>query len=341
MEEVSRDKGIGTADTRAFCTVITADYLHYALTLNESLLAHSKAAIPLYILDVHSSVEAAVLPGPLPENVVILHLSDLIKERPMAKKIQETYAQEERGMLRWALKSVLMQWVLERHELCFYCDNDLYFHNDYGFLWEELSGASVLLSPHWRSIEPNLEDPIIKRNIELTYMHGLYNAGFIGASRRGLDFLQWWSRCCLSYKELQSHQGIYVDQTFLNVVPLNFESVRILAHRGCNISAWNYHTCLRSLDSGGQVLINERYPLVFTHFAWGYDQTFGQGDDLLIAPLWGKWKERLESWSGFSQPFQGQNSISFGTRVVEGLKWRFYKGLDGFLAVLGLQRKQR
>lgn len=324
--------------SRAFCTVITADYLHYALTLNESLRAHSEEAIPLYILDVHSKVEAHLLPGALPDNVVILHLTDLVKESPIAQKMQETYAQEDRGMLRWALKSVLMQWVLERHEYCIYCDNDLYFHADYGFLWEELAEASVLLSPHWRTIEPILDDPIIKRNIELTYMHGLYNAGFVGVSRTGMDFLQWWGRCCWKYTAFRKSPGMTDDQSFLNVVPLNFVGVKILEHRGCNVSAWNYHTCERSLDGEGRVVLNEKYPLVFTHFAWGYDQTFERGEDLLIAPLWGKWKERLSEWSRFSKPFEIVKEIPLGKRIQEGLKWRYYKGLDGFLAVLGLRR---
>jgi hypothetical protein len=242
-------------------------------------------------------------------------------------------------MLRWALKSVFMEWVLARHELCFYCDNDLYFYHDYEFLWEQLSGLSVLLSPHWRTIEPNLDDPIIKRNIELTYMHGLYNAGFIGVSRAGIDFLQWWSRCCLGYPHFRNNQAMRDDQSFLNVVPLNFDDVGIIEQRGCNISAWNMHVNRRSLDAQGNVIINERDALVFVHFASGYEQTFERGDDVLLATYWGKWKERLRHWSAFSEPFVVEVRISLVRRIQQGLAWRFWSLIDGILSGMGLQRK--
>ena len=326
--------------SKAVCTVITADYFHYALTLNESILAHSVDAIPFYVLDVHSKLEASVLPGPLPENVVIVHLADLLKESEMARKLQATYAQEDRGMLRWALKSVLMEWVLERHETCLYLDNDLCFYDDFSFLWEALEESQILLTPHWRVIEPEFNDPVVKRNIELTYMHGLYNAGFIGVGRKALDFLRWWSRCCLSYQELRHHTGIYVDQTFLNVVPLNFEGVRILEHRGCNVSAWNFHVCKRSRDAQGRIWINEKYPLVFTHFAWGYEQTFERGEDLLIEPLWRGWKERLLFWEVYSRPYRSELKISFLLRVKQSLSWRLLSLFDRSLGLAGLQRKR-
>jgi hypothetical protein len=325
--------------TKAVCTVITADYLHYALALNESLLAQAKEPFTLYVLDVNNQVAAAKLPDLMPSNIVIVLLDDLRKQSAMAERLWHTYAKEARGMLRWALKSVLMQWVLKRHDFCLYCDNDLYFYQDYGFLWDELAGSSVLLSPHWRTIEPTVSDPVIKRHIELTYMHGLYNAGFVGVNRKGLDFLQWWSRCCLAYKELRTHQGLYVDQTFLNVVPLHFESVKILDHRGCNISAWNHHVCQRSLGVSGDVVINERFPLVFAHFAWGYDQTFARGEDLLMLPLWEAWQERLRFWKYYSEPFEEFVKISFFKRASLAFSWRFFKGYDRCLSVLGLQRK--
>ena len=79
-----------------------------------------------------------------------------------------------------------------RYNKVIYGDCDLHFFTDPAWLWKELDTAHVLLSPHWRSSVATIDRP----NFDLLYVGGLYNGGFVAASKAGVPALVAWGENC-------------------------------------------------------------------------------------------------------------------------------------------------
>ncbi len=195
-----------------------------------------------------------------------------------------------RAKLCWASKSLFAALLLER-ALCarvLYFDSDIHVFADIRFLFEALDAHAILLTPHWRPIDPEIDAHQFHCNLR----DGLYNAGFIGASRAGVAALRWWHRMCLYRCEKDSAAGLYDDQRYLDLLPIYFENVHVLRHPGCNVAEWNRRQLRRS-EEGGQIFIEgagegggPRGPLVFAHFTDLTMDSIDSGEDpLLRAPL--------------------------------------------------------
>jgi len=97
---------------KAACTIITADYIHYALALNDSLLQFS--SLPFYILVVDVRVDEQPVKD-IFQNVEFLYLEDINKTE-IAQKIIKKYQGVNEDALRWSLKSILINYLLEIEE---------------------------------------------------------------------------------------------------------------------------------------------------------------------------------------------------------------------------------
>src|SRR5690606_11460054 len=125
-----------------------------------------------------------------------------------------------------------------------------------------LESCNLLLSPHWRSSNP-VKDV---KNFKLNFMDGMYNGGFVGASVGALEALAYWAELCFHNIEVNRAEGYYVDQRYLDILPTRFEGVSHIRHKGCNVANWNQVDCERVVQPNGDVLINNRYPIVFVHY---------------------------------------------------------------------------
>lgn len=243
---------------KCFCTIITRSHLGWALALCDSLRQWD-ASLHFVILvtdvDGGSSLDAGGRAG------VEFRLLGDMKDTELGAAICARYA-EQSDELRWSLKPVLMLQLLKRYQKVMYGDCDLHFFSDPSWLWEALDRSTVLLSPHWRSATATVDRP----NFDLLYVGGLYNGGFVAASRGGEPALQGWGTNCLEVCIKDFTQGQYVDQTHLNLLPVYFDGVLVLKHRGCNVANWNMVECARTKASTGDVLINGTFPIVFIHF---------------------------------------------------------------------------
>jgi hypothetical protein len=109
-------------------------------------------------------------------------------------------------------------------------------------------------------------NPLKNQNwLEATLKMGLYNAGFIASNKNGIKALDWWANCCLYRCEKNTWRGLWDDQKYLDLMPIAFENVKVLTHKGCNVAEWNKEVCKRTLVED-EILINEKYPIVFYHF---------------------------------------------------------------------------
>jgi len=275
------------------CTIITNDYGHYALVLHDSLIEQ--------FATVHFCV--FVSNGKLPQKIEDKLLSrknvdifyDTTFKSELALKLREKYSQNLHDAYRWGMKPILLNKLLkDGYQSAIYVDSDIYFYNDYTFLFESLKTYNLLLSPHWRCSNPQIDIA----NFKLNFLDGIYNGGFIGASKGSEKTLNYWAELCLFNCEVNRNEGFYVDQRYLDILPTRFEGVTHITHKGCNVANWNQEDCKRTLQINGNVLINNTYPIVFIHFTNSFFKGvyLNKTDELLI-PYVEKYRDHLLLYS--------------------------------------------
>ena len=274
---------------RTFCTIITSNYFAYATTLYRSLVTFQAGEkLVVLVCDNEVSVENST---PLP-GVSLVAIKELL---PFAETafLYDKYS-DNMDALRWSMKPVLLRYLLANgYEKAIYVDCDIFFFNGYDFLYDELDSADILLTPCWRTIDAKKSE---EEFIHL-FTDGLYNAGFIAANKNSSRALEWWTKACSYEIKIDYERGLFVDQKYLDILPLMFENVKILKHKGCNVSIWNQHEC-RRINNNGQVLINGIEPVVFIHYNINYIKELMKGNDSLLFPYF-KQYEAVFAESGF------------------------------------------
>lgn len=257
-----------------FCTIITPDFIPFARVLYLSLKAQQTNADFHVLLVAGNRITAQNEPFDI-------DIVDDLLDSETARGIYRKYAGTNEDRFRWALKPVYIAWLLrKKYDKVIFLDPDLYFTGDPGFLLKELDTASVILTPHWCNPNPMVfEDGLFS-----VMKNGMYNAGFIGASKNGLEAMEWWAGLCHYKTEKSPELGIYDDQKYLDLLPVEFENVRIIRHRGCNLAAWNLDTNKRGFVNG-ILVINHEFPPVFIHFAKGTIENILNGNDALLRPI--------------------------------------------------------
>lgn len=277
---------------RIFCTIITRSHMAWALALLDSLRQYD-AQLPFAILVTDDDGSVRAKAGAI-SGVEVLSLTDLAY-MPLGLGIAERYAQQS-DELRWSMKGVLMEHLLQRYQKVIYGDCDLHFFHDPAWLWKGLETSNMLLTPHWRSSSADVD----RGNFDLLFVEGLYNAGFVGASRGALNALRLWAANCLAVCVKDGARGQFVDQTHLNILPIYFEGIQVLKHRGCNVANWNTVECARSIDAQGQVLIAGQWPVVFIHFTRSMIDGIISGEDGTLLPHVTTLRDRLLQ-NGYAQ----------------------------------------
>lgn len=239
----------------SFCTIITPDYLPFARVLFQSIYKFD-SNLDFYVLVVGDIKFQH-------ESFFVLKLNEL-DDRDLVRQIEIKYS-NELNSLRWSLKSLLMIHLLKtgKYDQVFFVDPDICFYSDFTFLYDFLGTSSILLSPHWGCMDPFVSELYFNRLMT----DGIYNGGFIGASKSGLNALYWWARMNIYACERDKNKGLFVDQAYLNVLPIINPDYKAISHRGCNVAEWNRHENHRSLDENGNLLINKEFPVVFIHFS--------------------------------------------------------------------------
>jgi hypothetical protein len=267
----------------ALCTISTYSHLFKAKALAASLREHGD--FPIHIL---------VTDTPAPDghdNCLYYSLSDLPVNSTLQKIVTRYKLLPDK--LRWSLKPIFMMHLLNAKnvERILYVDNDQFFYNSPLFLFELLEHNSILLTPHHYKINPNQQQNWFEANFRV----GLFNAGFVGASVKGLDTLAWWAECCSYRCEKNPFRGLFDDQKYLDLVPVIDENAYIVRHRGCNVAGWNTELCQRTAE-GQDVLINHQFPIVFVHYNYTTVREITTGNDALLQPYLDKYVSTLQQF---------------------------------------------
>jgi len=152
-------------------------------------------------------------------------------------------------------------------EQCFfYFDPDIAVFHSLAVLEQELEQSNILLTPHIHSPIP-LDGKRPTENLFLNY--GIYNLGFIGVKRSDVtrNFLDWWEERTLTTGFDRPCHGIFVDQLWINQVPIFYDKVKILSGYGFNAAPWNLHERTIAVYNNGLTTMNDGSPLYFFHFS--------------------------------------------------------------------------
>lgn len=279
-------------ENNLFCTIITGNYGQYALALHDSLLQHNiKAKLAVFISKGEVS-DLQLKEFRRRKNLQLYFFKDL-ENFGKSKKLYLKYSEDYHDAYRWGMKPVFINYLLQFNEKVIYLDSDLYFYNSFDFLFDLLDDNKILLNPHWRTIDPHREPT----NFKLNFRDGIYNAGFLGASRGAEKAMQWWAKMVLFKCEVNRDEGYYVDQRYLDIMPIHFDGVKPLDHKGCNVANWNKVVCKRTKNEAGEIVINNRFPIVFIHFTnTMLKGIFFENDELLL-PYLEEYRDNLLKYS--------------------------------------------
>lgn len=263
---------------KTFCTVSTRSHLGQTMGLVRSVAGHGgQWQFRVLVVEPEQGVIEGI-EGDVPYTIEGLHA---LRQETLAAELMDRYRKKP-DQLRWSLKPVWMDYLLSQgFEEVIYVDNDIVFFDSPAFLFEEVKASSVLLCPHWRIKEPDVNEDWFLVN----FRDGVYNGGFVGASQKGREALQWWARCCEFACEKDYKRGLFDDQKYLDLMPAAFADVKVLQHRGCNVAYWNAHENERTMVHN-KVIINDTYSVVFVHFTDDLIKQIDKGKEPELQELW-------------------------------------------------------
>jgi hypothetical protein len=152
-------------------------------------------------------------------------------------------------------------------EQCFfYFDPDIAVFHSLAILEQELEQSNILITPHIHTPIP-LDGKRPTENLFLNF--GIYNLGFIGVKRSDVtrNFLDWWEERTLTTGFDKPCHGIFVDQLWINQVPIFYDKVKILGSYGFNVAPWNLHERTIENYNNNSATMNDGSPLYFFHFS--------------------------------------------------------------------------
>ena len=274
-----------------FCTITTYDHLYKVRALRDSLLQYGNNTV-LHVLMVDKGKLAET-----DECIKIYSIADLGNDE-LVKRIQKKYSSQS-DKLRWSLKPSFLKFLLSINEISkvIYLDNDLFFYNDFSFLFNKLDDHAFLLTPHYYDRSPEYHQNWLEAN----FRAGLFNAGFIGVNKNAANTLQWWAECCLYRCKKSAFRGTFDDQKYLDLIPVMREDALILRHQGCNVAEWNRFLCLRQIVDG-QVLINGIWPIVFIHFNVTTIREIIDGSEPLLEAYFKQYMHTLQKYKPTIKP---------------------------------------
>lgn len=242
-----------------FFTIVSRNYLAYALTLLQSIAKQYPSA-KRYLCLADMREDDPALDTPLFETVTIDQL-----ELPHFKSFVFRYDIME---LNTAVKPYMFEWLRRRHPDAglLYVDPDILFLRPLVQVEQAFdAGASMVLTPHLNA--PMTDD---KFPDELGIMRsGVYNCGFVAinaAHPKSQQIIEWWSRKLEFGCFVDLEAGLFTDQKWMDLTPGMFPDVAILRNDGYNAAYWNLaQRPVENASDGGYTAGG--VPLVFFHFS--------------------------------------------------------------------------
>lgn len=242
-------------------TICSNNYLPHARVLRNSLIEKNPEYKFYYILvdtladslDYKTDLVDDVIPV---EQIQIPNFDELIKKYNIIE-------------LNTSVKASAFKYLLDKNpstQKILYFDPDIAILDSLHILENELDVSEIIITPH--ILTPlSINEARPNENDFLNY--GIYNLGFIGLKNTTQitnKFLLWWEERLLKMCYINENEGLFVDQLWINLVPVFFKGVKILEHPGMNMAPWNLHERMIKKNEN-KYIINLKYDLVFYHFS--------------------------------------------------------------------------
>jgi len=299
------------------CTIVSNNYLAYARVFTRSFLEqHPDGKVYVLVVD---------RPDPS------LRYADEPFEAVLVESLgfpgfphysfQYSILELDTAVKPWFLLHLQRTYGLDR--ACYF-DPDILVTGDLSEIYQRLSTADVLLTPHITAPVEDSRTPA-ERDFLLS---GIYNLGFLGIAfnERTLPFLDWWHRRLAKECLHAVERGLFVDQRWMDFAPAFLAGTALHRDAGCNVAYWNLmHRSLIRRDGGWWVEAGgESVPLRFFHFSGysldhperisKYQNRFSLDDRPDLQPLFRDYGERL---------------VAAGHRELSRLPYRFGVFDDG------------
>jgi len=245
---------------RAVCTIIAKNYVAFARTLVQSFLSfHPDYKCYVLIVD-----DYAGYINSSDECFEIVNLTDL--DIPNLSGFCFKYDVKE---LCTAAKAHLLEYLIREKsvERLIYLDPDILVTASLAEIYDQLGTYDIVLTPH---LDTDYPDDDLLPDDGYILRAGQFNLGFIGinASDNAKSFLQWWKPKLYNRCVVDLLNGYFVDQKFVDFVPIFFKNFLVERDRGYNVAYWNLHSRQLSKENGAWKCNDG--PLYFFHFS-GYD----------------------------------------------------------------------
>ena len=240
----------------AIVTIVSNNYLHFARTLMQSVAEqHPEADRYCVIVDRDFQHATALIAEFQP-----LMLSQLSLPDGEDFFFQYNVLELNTAIKPWALEHL----VRKGYKNVVYIDPDILLYRPLNEALTALdAGADLVLTPHLLAPMTDTRTPSeldIRRS-------GTYNLGFC-ALRGGdnmLSMLKWWQSKLRHDCVIAHDRGVFVDQSWMDLVPGLFANVSVLRHPGYNLAYWNFAQRPVQLSATQTLVAGE--PLVFFHFS--------------------------------------------------------------------------
>ena len=148
----------------------------------------------------------------------------------------------------------------------FYFDPDIMIFHSLANLENEFISNEILLTPHILS-----PIPINQKPPENSFLkNGIYNLGFIGIKNKSectSGFLNWWEERTLNKGFINPQIGLFVDQKWINFIPVFYDKVKILKSFGYNAAPWNLQERKNIKNINEKYVMEDNSILTFYHFS--------------------------------------------------------------------------
>ncbi len=249
-----------TATKTAVFTIVSNNYLHFARTLLQSIRAvHPEFDLHCVVVDKNMNIAQS-----LNNEFTAVALETL--NLPMGNEFLFQYTILE---LNTAVKPWAFEYLLNQHyDNVIYIDPDIYLYAKLSSVLDLLNCTSdIVVTPHL--LAPINDD---KNPTELDIRRsGTYNFGFCAVknTENTRRFIHWWQGKLETECVVDVERGIFVDQSWIDLVPGLFDNVSILRHPGYNVAYWNLAQRTMEKLKNGNWYVNG-WVLVFFHFS-GFD----------------------------------------------------------------------
>lgn len=241
----------------AFFSIVSNNYLHFARTLMQSVAAHHPDFDRFCVI-----VDEDLAPAHgLGHEFATVALDDLGLPDQRQFCFQYSILELNTAVKPWAFK-FLMQ---KGYDQVIYIDPDIKLYAPLTEVFTLLQHeADLVVTPHLLS---PISDDLIPTELDIRRA-GTYNFGFCGLRNCGnaADFIAWWQTKLVRDCVVDMDRGVFVDQSWIDLVPGMFPRVGILRHPGYNVAYWNLaqRKVARSTDGRWSC---DGVPLVFFHFS--------------------------------------------------------------------------